>query len=310
MEPLDRAGDSGAGEERARRSWAAVWGWGVTAARPWTDVEDAFIRDRYVADGATRIARDLGRTFSSVAHRAERLGVIRYRRWTPGDDLELELLWGGCSLKSLSAQLKRTEATLYWRAQVLDLELGCPQGYEYLTAAAVRTGFAVGQLRAVLRAAGVNLRAAISRPGRPRPCRRMHFVPPDAVDEAVSLWHRSETVESVARRHGVCGDTIRDWLREARAAGAPVPPEPKQHKARWRVPSGLADRLVAERRERMSLREHQVRLAITRQTLVAWLRTAGVRPTGQRRWMLPASVVDGVVGKEMARHGCRARRTA
>jgi len=280
------------------------------AQRPWTATEIAFLRDHYLVDGATRIARDLDRTFSSVANRARRLGLLRKRRWTRGDDLKLELLWDTTTLRGLSKKLGRTQATIYARAQKLGLGLGCPNGFEYLTAAAERTGFDTGQLRVVLRAAGVKVRVAMARPGPRQSKRKYHYVPPEAVDEAVALWNRSETIESAARRHGVCGDSIRRWLDEARAAGASIPAEPTQRKARWRLPSDLIDRVVAEHVQLMSLRQHEARVRISRDTLARWLATAGIKPRYPKRWKLPASVVDTVVANELARTGCRARRPA
>ena len=53
----------------------------LTNGRPWTAAEDATLRQHYVKrGGGLKAARELGRSFVSVTHRARRLGLTTHRR--------------------------------------------------------------------------------------------------------------------------------------------------------------------------------------------------------------------------------------
>lgn len=214
--------------------------------RPWTSAEDAAILARLravrVPGGVAQLARELDRTTCAVHHRAQRLGILRNRRWTAEDDRRLALLWGECSLNEVAKKLDRTPATTYWRAQHAGLPLGCAQGLEYLWAAAVRTGFAVATLRMILKWGGVSLRVAMARPTGAK--RHFHTVDPYDVDQAVKRWLATETLAAAADRHGVDPATLE---RRLRASGRELPEKPARKK-RWRVPSDLVDEVLAERR--------------------------------------------------------------
>lgn len=234
-----------------------------------------------------------------------------YRRWSPRDDERLRLAWGDGSLAAIAKSLGRTEIATYWRARKLGLTNSPPQGLEYLTAAADRTGFETSPLRRILRAAGVALQPAMSRPGvvargsGPRRGLHYHLVEPGAVDDAVAAWARQESVEEAASRRGVSGDVLRRLL--LKAGHTP----PRRRKARWRIPSRLADELVrAWRAKGASVGAHARRVGVGRVTLAGWLRAAGVlgpkRPGVEVR--LDQELVDLVV--EAKRPSCRAWRRA
>ena len=180
----------------------------------WTAAEDDCLREAYLQGGIDLARRALpGRSVVSLYHRARRLGLSRRRRWTRGDDLTLEALWGeGLRLTGIAKALGRTPATVYWRAQKLGLPLGVPDGFEYLSKAAERTGFTTGQLARLMRAAGKKIRTALARTAALPASRRMHFVWPEDVDAAVAAWARTETPQEAARRLGIDPDALRRRL--------------------------------------------------------------------------------------------------
>lgn len=218
---------------------------GITSAfAPWSKEEDRVVREHYVTIGARGIASRLPtRTIASIRHRANRLGVLSRRRWTPKDDRTLRDSWGifKMSIRGLAKLLNRTPLTVYWRASVLGLDLGCPQGYEYLTHAAKRTGFSPGQLRDLMRKHGADLMQGLSRPTKIAPSRRYHVVDPYDVDRAIARWAKTECVNAAAKARGLCGQTLSEWLV---ASGLEKP----KGKVRWRVPTAIIDRVVAKNR--------------------------------------------------------------
>jgi hypothetical protein len=190
---------------------------------PWSTEEDDCLRAAYADGGIALACRALpGRSVTSLYKRARRLGLSRRRRWTPGDDLTLEALWGeGLRLSAVAKNLGRTPATVYWRAQKLGLPLGVPDGFEYLSHAAERTGFTTGQLARILREHGFKVRATLSRTAAEPRSRRMHFVAPEDVDDAVKRWSGTETPEEAARRLGIDADRLRARLAALGIANKP-----------------------------------------------------------------------------------------
>lgn len=189
---------------------------------PWDADEDERLRVAYRDFGIEGAKRALPeRSELSLFHRARRLGLHRRRRWTPGDDLSLEALWGeGLRLSAIAKALGRTPATCYWRAQKLGLPLGCPEGFEYLSHAADRAGFSTRRLVQILRAEGFKVRTALARP-RPGDSRRFHIVAPEDVDRAVAAYVKTETPEEAARRRGINADRLRARLARLGIANAP-----------------------------------------------------------------------------------------
>ena len=270
----------------------------------WTPEEDAVLRARYLTDGGKACARELGRDPRSVFKRAHVLRLVRRPRWSPNDDAVLRDNWGELDLRGLSKLLGRTELTIYWRAGLLGLPRGCPQGYEYLSAASDRTGYATVQLRRILRWAGVKVRSTLSRPERVRSrLYRYHCVVPFDVDEALAAWHRTEPIDVAAHRHGTDGATLKRWLREARDAGTEMPSEPRRRSAQWRIPSATTWSIGAERRSSETVRHAARRLGVDPGSLGRWLRESGlIKPPGWV-WRLPSKTIDEVVTARRAALG-------
>lgn len=168
------------------------------------------------------------------------------RPWSGHDDQMLRDLWGSYSITWLARKFGRTYTAIFWRARHLDLQLGCPPGSEYLTAAARRTGYEVQSLRRILAAAGVGLHVAHAKKRTRR--RPRHYVDRYEVDWAVAAWMETETLNQAAKRHGMNPATLRRWLLAAIAGGASIPPPPEKG-LRWQVPGKAVDRVVLARRE-------------------------------------------------------------
>lgn len=185
----------------------------------WTEAEDETLRAIYgkVPNGYKRACEALpGRSPAAVFHRANRLGLTARRRWTKSDDAQLRDLWeSGLGVSWIAKRLDRTPLSTFWRAQTIGLPLGCPDGWEYLSHAAKRTGYGTGQLRAILGWAEVEIKRGLSRPFRRQAARRSSIVVPEDVDDAITRWHDTEPAEAIARRIGLSGETLRRWARAA-----------------------------------------------------------------------------------------------
>lgn len=276
-------------------------------ARAWTPAEDQLLRDRYVTDGAQSCADALGRTWTAITRRAARLKVVRVRRWTFRENNQLRLLWGIHPIAKVASMMGRTEAAVYWRAQQLGLGVGCPQGFEYLSNAAARTGYAVTSLRKLLNWARVPIARAVCRPDRASKSRNGHvtwIVVPADVDEAIERWHETETLERAADRYAVCSSVLARLLDEAAARGDERVPKRPAFKRHWRVPSALVDEIMAARAKRESVASAAARVRVTGPTLAGWLRAAGV--TFTRRDGVAIEDVDRVIAAKKATTGCKA----
>lgn len=228
----------------------------VDTYQEWTAEEDATLRAAYANGGIDAALAALPhRGRNSLYHRARRLKVFRRRRWTPEDDAHLRRLWNAeLDLDDIAARLGRTPLTTYWRAQKIGLPLGVPDGWELITTAADRTGYATTQLRQILRAAGATIRRALTEPahhakkqkktnkrGRPR-----FIVARGEVDVAIEAWHATEPVHAAARRLGMHGSTLMAKLRIAgverrRPVGKPC----KNARPHWRVSAEDIERALA-----------------------------------------------------------------
>lgn len=270
----------------------------------WTEAADRVLRDRYVNDGAVAVAAALGRTTSSIHHRAIRIGVLRRRRWTAREDRQLRLDWGTLSLKVIAASLGRHEPGVYSRAQDLGLCSQVPQGLELLSHAGVRTGFDPKQLRVILAAAGHQPRPVTTRARQRSPRAHRWLVDSAELDMAIEEWLSTESLGAAARRSGVADSTLARWLVDGGVARPAL-----RHKHHWRVPTATVDRIVAARLgdSRETLREAAMRIGVTYPTLGTWLKDAGV--AGARRpWRTDRETVDRVVAERRKRRTCRARQ--
>jgi len=163
-----------------------------------------------------------------------------FKHWTPAEDAKLRSDWGLFTLAGVARRLGRTKTATFLRAKDLHIAIGCPEGFEYLTAAARRTGFAVATLRRMLDGAGVKIMRAYSRPGRKKKYPR-HFVDPVDVDDVVRAWLDTETVGDAIRRFRMRRQKIVSLLE----AGGIARPVRKKH---WRLPTAVIDRALAGER--------------------------------------------------------------
>jgi hypothetical protein len=155
----------------------------------------------------------------------------RHRRpWSERDDKALLFYWENVgSLEQLAMRLGRTAVAVRDRALDLGLPLGCPPGWEYLTAATKRVGYAnTFDLRRVLLWAGVKVWTV--RTLSPLVQWRRHFVCPDSVDRAIAKWNQTEPVSAAAARIGVSQPTLCQWLK-----WAGVEDTRKSKKQHWHV---------------------------------------------------------------------------
>lgn len=206
----------------------------------WTPAEDEILRSMFFGSTALEISARLpGRNESAVFHRSRRLGLIKNRRWTDVDDKRLRNWWGE-PIAKVARELDRSVITIYWRAQVLGLPLGVPQGGEYLSTAARRCGYATQTFRKILKWAGVSARRAVTR--NPLKCwHAAHWVDPDDANDAVSKWLRTETPQAAGRRLGLDGSTV---IRRLILSGLPLPPKPGR-KEHWRIESEIIEQACA-----------------------------------------------------------------
>ena len=167
----------------------------------WTPTEDAALRSAWPAGGIKAAQAALpARGTWSICNRARRLfGPLRRPKWTKRDEERLRAMWDASyTLPWLARKLGRTEKAVYEKAQSLGLHLGCPQGFEYLSAAARRTGCSTRQIRKALTEyhealpsweQSGKMRRPLSLSKRAR--RRNVLVEPDIADAAVAQWVRS-----------------------------------------------------------------------------------------------------------------------
>jgi hypothetical protein len=272
---------------------------------PWTSHEDAAVRAFYASAGSEAVAAKTGRSVAAVHHRAQRLGILKNRPWTARDVERLRLDWGHLSLRQIAEDLRHPESSVYDRARALGLTDGAPEGSEYLSAAARRTGWDVSQLRRILAAGRVALRPVTTRVQAPRGARRRWLVDSFEADIAIAAWLSTETLSAAARRCGLDAGTLERWLIDA---GERKTSRGKRH---WRVSSDLVDRVVREHLSdpRESLREAALRVRVSYPVLSAWLKQAGVALEG-KPYRVDRDVVDQVVAEHRARPSCRSRGAA
>jgi|HubBroStandDraft_4_1064222.scaffolds.fasta_scaffold168925_3 hypothetical protein len=270
---------------------------------PWTAEDRRVLRDSYLAGGISAARAALpDRTEMAIYHVAQKMKLVRRRRWTRADDRELADLWGEMSVAKTAKRIGRTVLATYFRAQHLKLPLGVTQGREYLTTSANRLGFDVSQLRQILAWAGVRILSSMGRPTGAK--RTYHVVDKFDATDAVERWLKTETIESAARARGVCAEVLRGILL---AAGEKPPRKKKKH---WRVPTETLDRLMALRNATESVSQGALRVGVMRQTLVLWLHAAGVERGTSKVWRVSKETVDDVVKARRARVGSRAPRRA
>jgi hypothetical protein len=273
---------------------------GRVVGRAWTVAERETLKALYVTKGLHACERALpGRSSHAICQAARRLGLRTHKRWTAEDDRIITSEWGFTSLEQIARRLGRTAKAVYQHARAdLDVGMGAPEGAEYLTASARRTGFDVPTLRRVLAYAGVKPRRVPTRPTGRRVSHRMTYVDGLDVDDAVAAWMASEYVEPAAVARGISGEALARWLHEAG-----VPDKRTKCRERWRVPTATIDRVVAERKaidaRTESITGGAARHGLPAGTLRYWLVRAGVRLYG-KPWRLDPAVVARVAAARRA----------
>jgi len=121
--------------------------------------------------------------------------------WTPREIERLKFYWADVRLTEIARRLRRSPQSCWEKAHKLGLGLGCPVGYEYLSAAARRTGYVLEQLHEILAWANVKTHLRLSY-RQDRLQRRLvngelrltgarhRYVDPLEVDEAIRRWTR------------------------------------------------------------------------------------------------------------------------
>jgi hypothetical protein len=217
----------------------------------WTEAEDEIVRREYKIGGAAAARRALPhRSANAISQRAIVLNVSSPHVWSERDEKLLVFWWeSGLGIAGVGKHLtvKRSVRAIYLHAQrKLKLPVGAPPGWEHVQPAANRLGVDYITLVRICAWADVEIRKALSWPGKRSKKYRQKIVETAAVDEAFARWLKSETPTEASRRHGISAPTMRIWLR---AAGA-IPPTSGINGKRERVDAEIVDRVVAERRTR------------------------------------------------------------
>jgi transposase-like protein len=270
----------------------------------WSPAEDQVLHDLYASKGTKACQAVLGRSPASIRHRACNIGVVRHGRWTEKEKERLRMDWGSVAFSEICKNHGRPKEGVYCMAIRLGLTAEIPQGFELISHAATRVGYALKTLQNMLEAIGARPRPTTTRPRRSRKGRRHYIIDSMDVDEAVEAWMQSEPLLTAAKRYGIADNTAKRWLLEA---GVPAPPEEKKG-CHWRVPTEVLERVIGGRIK--DPRENTVqaarRIGVTQPTLRTWLVDAGVELPVRHAKLDPA-VVDRVVAERRKRTTCRSK---
>jgi predicted transcriptional regulator len=194
---------------------------------PYSKEEKEFINQSHTSSTAAEIAKKLNRTRASVLRQMAAMEIRKRPQWTYAEDKRLSFLWiTTMSIKTLCKKFGRSQQAVCRRARALGLDTTIPEGYEFLSEAARRTGFSRQTLCNILRWAEVPIHQARSHLAEPRTKERTRtrkayhkqYVDPFDVDEAVTNWMKEEeqkaSPEQLAREHGLDGGTLRRRLRK------------------------------------------------------------------------------------------------
>jgi hypothetical protein len=212
---------------------------------PWTETEKGVMRASYLKVGMKAMLKRLpGRSRSSILSKAYSMGLKKRRHWTDKEASWLRSNWGVEPMDTLCARLRRSRASVHWKAEKIGLKVGAPEGWETITAAARRSGYAVSSLRNILAWADAKIILAYHAT-RQTKCRRM-IVESFDVDDAVERWLASEYLHSAAKARRM-GD--RTLLQMMLACGGKMT---RMKKAKghgwWRAETREWDRAVMEAR--------------------------------------------------------------
>lgn len=209
----------------------------MPAGKFWSDDEEATLRRMYgAADMAEIMAALPGRSVHSIRLHARVLGVDVKRHWSAREKRQLMFWWHeGIRVKAIAARLKRSPVAVTSMACKMGLSQGAPPGWEHVTAAARRLGFANPTLLRIAATYNVPIKNSIAL--RPRRAFQYHhqIVETVAIDDAVQKWLATENVGAAARARGIDPHSLRRLLG-LRGSG-------KRH---VRIPTEQIDRVVAD----------------------------------------------------------------
>jgi hypothetical protein len=183
------------------------------------------------------LSRLPGRSKFACQVRANRIGVVAKRPWSPEEDEKLRQRWPDCSASTILQHLPgRSWNAVRLRAKKLRIE-GRWQGYVTMREAAEKIGYSTTTMYKIMAQMGVSAQVRAPR-GKPRGAHRV--VELDVLIEAVEKYHEMETPRQAARRCGLNGQLVARWVKEA-GLRAPRPGSPM-----LLMPATL-DRIIRER---------------------------------------------------------------
>lgn len=243
----------------------------------------SFLREHYATQGSTWCAERLGLTWRQVQRRTHALGLRQRQLWTLADDDRLRFHWGAQSCVEIGKAMGRTPKAVYWRAKQLQLGLGCPRGFAYLSHVARDAGYEVPAMRRILKWAGVALGRGPTNPtskkrGQGQRKHVTHIVDQVLALEAIDLWHAAEYLEEASRRVGLCAETIANLLITDGRVG-PRPPG----KFRWRIAVALINEVIAAYLDGETLAQAARRRGLRAETLRQRMIGTGLWTPGMRR---------------------------
>lgn len=211
-----------------------------------------------------------------------------WHHWTHRESSVVRLGWGHVPISHIAKQIDRTPRSVYRHAvEALGLDAGCPQGFEYVSHAARRTGFSRGTMNRILAWAHVKVRAAASMPGSKG---HERIVEPSSVDGAVARWCATETLVQAGVRLGYSAFTIGRVLKSA-ASRDEIALPPHERGKQWRIERSLTDLAFGRHMAREGVIHAARRISVAPETMRRWLVEAGVpRPASGRWWLDPAVV--------------------
>jgi hypothetical protein len=193
----------------------------LSEAKHFSKDELEYLSKNYKKKFVAQLAKELGRSVSSVGAKLRSIGLKKRRQWTEEEDRRLKMLWiTPLGIEALSRRLDRSPNRICRRARELGLPPTMPSGYEYVTNAAERCGYSASALVRILRWASVPIYTARSHRLRgsqaeKRSAHHRKYVDPFDVDEAVAAWVKTTTAQTLATDNGLDGGTLRRRLRAA-----------------------------------------------------------------------------------------------
>lgn len=150
--------------------------------------------------------------------------------WPPEETAFLKQEWGALGWRQLRTKLReiflaarpdldpqrirlRSVDAIWQHARRVGLPTGMPQGFVGLAEASRRSGFDIDTIQRICKRRKVAIRLQPTARTRPGQQSRHRAVEWDVLRDAIERDMARETLPAAARRLGVSGDALRDWLR-------------------------------------------------------------------------------------------------